>query len=278
MIQHKIDYSVSLLQKAEKIALACHPDGFRLAFSGGKDSMVMYRLAQMAGVKSTAHMQVTTLDPPELMKFVRSKYPDVTLHRPEINCYELVKKKKQLPLRYIRYCCHYLKEQNGAGTVTLIGIRADESARRAKRNEVEINRHKYSNSLDQFNIDVESKHVCIKGKDKLLVSPIFHWTDRDVWQFIRDNKMEYCKLYDEGYTRIGCMFCPMASVKSKQRDRLRYPKVELAIKKSIQYMVDTFGYGNRFNATTDELFDWWVSNQSYDHFFKNLRIQRKIEF
>ena len=277
-LQHKIDYSIAMLRKAEQLALKMRPEGFRLAFSGGKDSIVMYRLAQMAGVKFTAHMQVTTLDPPELMKFVRGNYPEVTLHLPEINFYELIKKKKIMPLRNTRYCCHYLKEQSGAGTVTLIGIRADESARRAKRNEVEINRHKYSNSLDQFNIDVESKHVCIKGKDKLLVSPIFHWTDRDVWQFIRNNKMEYCKLYDEGYIRIGCMFCPMASVKSKQRDRLRYPKVELAIKKSIQYMVDTFGYGNRFNATTDELFDWWVSNQSYDHFFKNLRIQRKIEF
>ena len=95
MIQHKIDYSISLLQKAEKLALAYHPDGFRLAFSGGKDSMVMYRLAQIAGVKFTAHMQVTTLDPPELMKFVRGNYPDVTLHRPVMNFYELIKKKKQ---------------------------------------------------------------------------------------------------------------------------------------------------------------------------------------
>jgi len=267
-----------LLQKAEKIALAYCPDGFRLAFSGGKDSTVMYRLAQMAGVKFTAHMQVTTLDPPELMKFVRGNYPEVTLHRPEINFYELIKKKKILPLRHVRYCCHYLKEQSGAGTVTLIGIRATESARRAKRNEVEISGHKYSNTLDQFNVDVEQKLVCIKGKDKLFVSPIFYWTDREVWQFIRDNKMEYCKLYDEGYTRIGCMFCPMASIKSKQRDRLRYPKVECAIKKSIKYMVDTFGYGNRFNATTDELFDWWVSNQSYDKYFLNLRMQNKLNF
>jgi len=277
-MQHKIDYSVSLLQKAEKIALAYQSDGFRLAFSGGKDSMVMYRLAQLANVKFTAHMQVTTLDPPELMKFVRGNYPDVTLHRPEMNFYELIKKKKILPLRHVRYCCHYLKEQSGAGTVTLIGIRAAESARRAKRNEVEISGHKYSNTLDQFNVDVEQKLVCIKGKDKLFVSPIFYWTDREVWQFIRDNKMEYCKLYDEGYTRIGCMFCPMASIKSKQRDRLRYPKVECAIKKSIKYMVDTFGYGNRFNATTDELFDWWVSNQSYDKYFLNLRMQNKLNF
>jgi phosphoadenosine phosphosulfate reductase len=278
MIQHKIDYSIALMQKAEKMALAYHPDGFRLAFSGGKDSIVMYRLAQMAGVKFVPHMEVTTLDHPELMKYVRFHYPDVTLNRPKINFYDLIKKKKMLPLRQSRFCCAYLKEQSGAGTCTLIGIRADESARRAGRNEVEISNHKYSNTLDQFNIDAESKHLCIKGKDKLLISPIFHWTNRDVWIFIRQNKMPYCKLYDEGYTRVGCIFCPMASRKSKNRDRLRYPKVERAIKKSIQYLIDTDGYGNRHNANADEIFDWWCSNQSYDMYFLNLRIQRKIEF
>jgi phosphoadenosine phosphosulfate reductase len=127
-------------------------------------------------------------------------------------------------------------------------------------------------------MDMERNHVCIKGKDKLLVSPIFHWTHSDIWRFIRDNHMPYCKLYDEGYMRIGCIFCPMASKKSKGRDRLRYPGVERAVKKSIQYLIDTDGYGNRHNATADELFDWWVSNQSYDMFFGNLRTQRKIEF
>jgi len=277
-LQSKIDYSIALLCKAEAIALEMHPDGFRLAFSGGKDSIVMYRLAQMAGVKFTAHMQVTTLDPPELMKFVRSNYPEVTLHRPEINFYEVIKKKKMLPLRQSRYCCHYLKEQSGAGTCTLIGIRADESARRAKRNEVELAGNKYSNTLDQFNIDIETQHVCIKGKDKLLISPIFRWTNSDVWRFIRENDMPYCKLYDEGYTRVGCIFCPMSSVKTKNRDRRLFPGVERAIKRSIQYLIDTIDYGCRHNATADELFDWWVSNQSNDMFFWNLRKQRKIEF
>ena len=277
-LQRKIDYSIAMMQKAEPMALNMHPDGFRLAFSGGKDSIVLYRLAQMAGVKFKAHMQITTLDPPELMKFVRTNYTDVTLHRPEINFYDLIKKKKMLPLRQVRYCCQYLKEQSGISMCTLLGIRASESVRRAKRNEVEISDYKYSNTLDQFNIDAENKHVCIKGKDKLLISPIFHWTDRDVWNFIRSNKIEYCKLYDEGYTRIGCIMCPMATKKSIQRDRLRYPGVEHAIKKSIQYIVNEYGYGNRHNATPDELFEWWISKQSYDIFFENLRKQGKIKF
>lgn len=41
--------------------------GFRLAFSGGKDMLALYHIAKMAGVKFYAEMQITTLDPPELM-------------------------------------------------------------------------------------------------------------------------------------------------------------------------------------------------------------------
>jgi phosphoadenosine phosphosulfate reductase len=277
-LQTKIDYSISLMRKAEPLALSMHPDGFHLAFSGGKDSIVLYRLAEMAGVKFKAHMQITTLDPPELMRFVRHNYPDVELHRPEINFYNLIKKKKMLPLQNSRYCCQYLKEQAGAGTVTLLGIRREESARRSKRNEVEINNHKYSAPFDQFNVENEKQHVCLKGKDKLLISPILHWIHNDVWYFIRENNMPYCELYDKGYTRIGCMFCPMATKRTKQLDRQRYLGVGLAIKYSIQHLIEHNNYMNKYNATADEVFDWWVSNRSSAQYFADLRGQTKINF
>lgn len=48
----KIDYSIALMRKAEKLALEYDPVvGFYLAFSGGKDSQAIYHLAQMANVK-----------------------------------------------------------------------------------------------------------------------------------------------------------------------------------------------------------------------------------
>ena len=109
-LEHKIAYSIALLRRGEALALRMSPDGYHLAFSGGKDSMVLYHLAKMAGVKFKAHMQVTTIDPPELMQFVRANYPDVVLHRPTINFYDLIVKKQMLPLQHVRYCCAYLKE------------------------------------------------------------------------------------------------------------------------------------------------------------------------
>ena len=174
--------------------------------------------------------------------------------------------------------CAYLKEQAGGGTVTLLGIRAAESPRRAARNEVQIGNHRFSGSFDQFNRNKERDFACVGGKDKIMLSPIYRWQDSDVWNFIRGNNLPYCRLYDEGYQRIGCIFCPMSSVKNKARDRRRYPGVERAIKRSIQYLIDTNGYMERFHATTDEIFDWWVSNLPADQYFSTLRLQQKIDF
>lgn len=50
-------------------------NGYYLCFSGGKDSVVIYGLAARAGVKFTAYHNVTTVEPPELMKFIRDNYP-----------------------------------------------------------------------------------------------------------------------------------------------------------------------------------------------------------
>ena len=47
------------------------PEGYYLAFSGGKDSQTIYHLAQEAGVKFDAHYNVTGIDPPELVYFIR---------------------------------------------------------------------------------------------------------------------------------------------------------------------------------------------------------------
>lgn len=276
-LRQKIDYSIALLRKAEPLALEMNEGGFHLAFSGGKDSQVIYHLAKMAGVKFKAHMQVTTIDPPELMRFVRSKYADVQLHLPEINFYKLIIKKKMLPLRQSRYCCEYLKERAGAGTVTVTGIRAAESSRRAKRGEVENARDR-GNYTDQFNANFEQFAKCISGKDKIIVNPIFKWSDADVWQFLRGNNIEYCSLYDMGYNRIGCVFCPMASKASKLHDRKNYPGIEKTIKRSISVLVETCGYMNNHHATVDEIFDWWVSNEPTDAYFGMLRSQTKFDF
>ena len=50
-------------------------EGYYVAFSGGKDSIVVYDLVKRAGVKHDTHFSVTTVDPPEVLQFIRNYYP-----------------------------------------------------------------------------------------------------------------------------------------------------------------------------------------------------------
>lgn len=249
--QRKIKHSVELLRKAEHLAMAYDSeDGYFLAFSGGKDSQCLYHVAKLASVKFRAHMNLTSIDPPEVIRFVKTQYPDVGLIKPKDSIYNIAVKKRILPSMRMRWCCAEYKETAGAGKVTLIGIRHAESARRAKRNEVEINGRSFSGDLEGLeeyrkektkrlskrkqkptsvtivNADGERTLGCIHGKESLLISPIIHWTNDDVWTFLNTLGIAHCELYDQGFTRIGCVLCPMSQPKQKYKEIERWPHVK----------------------------------------------------
>lgn len=255
-LKDKIDYSINLLRKAESMALEYSDKGFFLAFSGGKDSQALYHVAQLAGVKFEPHYSLTTLDPPELVRFIKSQYPDVIIDRPELTFLQLCLKKKMMPTQTARFCCAELKETKGAGRVVLTGIRKQESVRRSKRNEFEIDKHKFSGTIDQFNRTRETDFACIGGKDKIIVNPIINWTDKDVWGFLNDVvKVPHCSLYDEGWHRIGCLFCPMANKKELARMEKRYPKYKAAIIRTIHKLREGNYVTNYKDLTDEEIFE-----------------------
>lgn len=250
-LRRKMEYSISLLRKAEKLALAYDTGGYYLAFSGGKDSQALFHIAQLAGVQFEGHMNLTSVDPPEVIRFVKREYPEVELIKPKDSIYHVALRKQLLPTKKVRWCCEEFKEKAGAGKVTLIGIRHQESRNRAKRNEVEISNYSFSGDLKAFekfrkeklsaikspstrkkgevnitNAKEEKTIGCISGKETLLISPIIHWTERDVWEFLNKVvQVPHCELYDQGFTRIGCICCPMSPPRQKTVENERWPHV-----------------------------------------------------
>jgi len=277
-LQDKINYSINLLQKAEKMALDFDPDnGFYLAFSGGKDSQCLYHIAKMAGVKFKAHMNLTSIDPPEVIRFVKINYPDVELIKPGISIYDMAIKKHMLPTRRLRWCCAEFKEMSGVGTVTLIGIRHAESARRSKRNELETGDRKFSGNFDQFSEHIEKMVACVGGKDKIIISPIINWTSRDVWNFLNASNIPHCSLYNKGYTRIGCILCPMSGYKQKIRDIKHFPHVKHKWIQTIQKLIDIGYIKENFDDPVFG-FNWWISGKSFKKFYADEILQQKIKF
>lgn len=339
-LAEKIQYSVNLLRKAERIALAYdNMDGYFLAFSGGKDSQALYHIAKLAGVKFKGHMNLTSVDPPEIIRFVKREYPDVELIKPRKSIFQVAVEKKILPTQRVRWCCTEFKENAGAGKVTLIGIRHAESSRRAKRNEVEISNRKFSGDLDGLaeyrkqvkgkkrkrtveevnitNADQEQVTGCIRGKESILISPIIDWTEKDVWEFLNDvMQVTHCSLYDEGWTRIGCIGCPMSNFKQKCKESKRYPHIKRnwikAIKKirargdvkkgvrSITSFKQTIFEGAYYqdnckwffrhcsssdglteeqeNEIAENIYKWWISGKSYKKWYAENFLQQYFKF
>ncbi|MEM5766993.1 MAG: phosphoadenosine phosphosulfate reductase family protein [Bacillota bacterium] len=136
----------------ERIKAFEPPDGYFLAFSGGKDSQCIYHLAKEAGVKFDAHFHLTSVDPPEVISFVKAHYPEVILDQPPESMWRLIERKKIPPTRKIRYCCGIYKERGGIGRTVITGVRWDESARR-KNTRAMLELNAYSTRKIMLNSD-----------------------------------------------------------------------------------------------------------------------------
>lgn len=246
------------------------PEGYYLAFSGGKDSVTVKVLADMAGVKYDAHYTVTSVDPPELVRFVKS-FDDVQFDFPVdsdghvVTMWNLISHHSMPPTRLCRYCCSALKESRGEDRFVITGVRKDESVRRKlTRGGLEIGENKTSRRelLDPDNPTPEMMYHCQTYHRKVL-NPIIDWTTEEVWEFIKEYNVRYCCLYDEGFTRLGCIGCPMGGGKAQTKEFERYPKYRenyiRAFERMLEY-IHTHGLDINKQSweTGEDVMKWWI--------------------
>ena len=243
-------------ERTIKILRSFEPtNGYHLAFSGGKDSQVLYDVALKAGVKFTAYFCRTSVDPPEVISFIKENYPNVVFLKPEMTMYQLIVKNKILPTRTMRFCCKYLKEYAGTDEIVLTGIRSAESNDRKLRPQIEMDRTKI----------------------KMFIHPIKDWSDRQIWNYLKRNNIEVNELYHIGFGRIGCIGCPQASPNARQLIFQRYPKHRKAYLNVIQKILDMKLECNECFADAEDMFNWWVSDESKEAYIENKK-QGKINF
>ena len=254
----KLDTAIKRLKSFEP------KEGYYLAFSGGKDSCVIKALADMAGVKYDAHYNITSVDPPELVYFIKENYPDVIWERnywedgTPITMWNLIPKKKFPPTRQFRYCCAYLKERGGEGRFLVTGVRWAESNKRATRGGIEISDTKtgHRENIDPDNPDQELIHIC-QTKAQRVLNPIIDWEDGEVWEFLKDFNVPYCKLYDEGFKRLGCVGCPLGA--NQKIELERYPKFKKAYLRAFDKMFNN-GKVDKDKGwkSAEDIMKWWL--------------------
>lgn len=260
-------------------------EGYYLAFSGGKDSQCVYHLAKEAGVKFDAHYSVTSVDPPELVRFIKTNYTDVEIKIPHdkdgnpITMWNLIPKRRFPPTRVARYCCEALKESNGKYRVTLTGVRKAESVNRAKnqgmvtitgkskavKKIVEESGANFTQTIRGgvvLNFDNDTSRnvvdMCYRTT-KTLVNPIIDWSEEDVWNYLNEKGIRHCCLYDEGFTRIGCIGCPMNPKAAQELEKR--PKYKAMYLRAFERMLaDGKKAGIDYKAweTGEDVMKWWL--------------------
>lgn len=287
-ITTKLDMSIQRLKSFEP------PEGYFVAFSGGKDSQCIYHLCKMAGVKFDAHYTVTSVDPPELIYFIREHYPDVKWNVPHdkdgkrISMWNLILEHCMPPTRVMRYCCADLKESSGKGRIVVTGVRWAESARRLDLHGVAVihGKPKTTQALAKsenvnYRLPNKTNPSLIMNDDnaperrmvercyrtqKTMVNPIVDWTDKEVWEFLNNiAKVPHCNLYDEGYMRIGCIGCPLAGKGNQMREFERYPRYRALYIRAFDRMLQE--RKRKGLETTwqngEEVMDWWIDEKKY---------------
>ena len=222
-----------------------------VGMSGGKDSIVTAQLMALSGLPYQLYHSFTGIDPPEVVRFIRRHYPECVFVRPKQSFWQLITTKNP-PANFSRWCCTELKKRPGWKIPIyhrVMGIRAEESSARKNYSPV--------------NAFPATKSGCPKHTQ---VYPLIDWNEADVWGFIEDQKLAYPKLYDEGFSRLGCVVCPYHSTKNGRGHdeyRKRWPKYfELFEKQCKAWFEKRINQGRKmyFNTSEEFIQEWYVGN------------------
>lgn len=271
LIEYILDGTVNKVENAiKRIQLAnLSEEPLYVCYSGGKDSKVIRHLMGMSGVPHELHYNLTTVDIPSVVREImddkeiiveKARYADGT----QKTMWNLIVKNHMPPTRICRYCCSELKEASGKGRICVTGVRSAESARRAKqageakifgKNGVEII-HNMDNDENRRMIE-----QCYRTK-KTLINPIIDWTDDDIWEFSKAENIKQNPLYIQcGGTkkRLGCILCPMASMKDRLNDLRDYPKIAECYIKAFDKMLENMPDKSKLSwKNGTEVMDRWL--------------------
>ena len=217
-------------------------DKVYISFSGGKDSTVLLDLCRSCYPNLVGVYSDTGLEFPEIKEFVAT-FDNIVTVTPKLHYREMLQKcgypvvsKEQAewihrirsgasstaiqkyfyvqnldgtttkfklserwkyllnaPFNIGNGCCTEMKKkpiaeyERQTGRVSIVGTTAGESALRMQR-------------WMQFGF-------CSYDTKKPQCTPMSIWSEEDVWQYIHEHELPYCKIYDMGYTRTGCVFC-----------------------------------------------------------------------
>lgn len=197
------DLELKTAQEILKYAVEKYRDKIALASSFGAEDVVLIDML----VKINPTVKIFTIDTGRLpqetydvIDKIREKYKiKIEVYFPESASVEEMVKKYGFNLFYksieLRQLCCKVRKVDPLNRALkgldawICGLRREQSITRTNIKKVEID--EIHNSIIKFN-------------------PLADWTEKQVWDYIRENNVPYNALHDKGYPSIGCAPCTRA--------------------------------------------------------------------
>lgn len=268
--------AIERLKTASDMSLRLFEKPLVITYSGGKDSDVLLHLAEKSGIPFEALHSLTTADAPETVRHVYDTFRrleekgikcDVDKHvQPDgsrVTMWNPIPRKLMPPTRLMRYCCTALKEGGGKDRFIATGVRWAESTARKRRGGLEVLTSKPQSKLILSNDNDEDRRLfeTCQLKGKRVVNPIIDWKDDDVLDYAAVEKIPMNPLYCEGFHRVGCVGCPMAS-KTRIMEFARYPRIKAAYIRAFDRMLEERrkrSLPSQWRTGVD-VFHWWMED------------------
>lgn len=250
-------------------------DRFHIAFSGGKDSIVVLDICRKALPESSyvvifGDTQMEFPDTYHVIEKVEKECLDNNIEFYRATSHLKPEESWKLfgpPSRVLRWCCTVhkstpqtlkLREITGKNNyigLDFVGVRRYESVMRSK---------------------YEEENYGKKQKGQYSYNPILEWTSAEVWLYIYAQNLVINEAYKKGNSRAGCLLCPMATGKSYCMQYASYPNEvqkfvdiikALVDDSNIESYIDNGGFNSRRSGR--DLFD---NDLKYFEYEKNGKI------
>lgn len=280
MSEDKEKIAIQRLQEASKMALHIYKKPLVVTTSGGKDSGVCVQLAIMAGIPFEVQHNHTTADAPETVYFIRREFSRLevagikcTINMPiykglPVTMWSLIPQKLIPPTRTARYCCDVLKERGGRNRMITTGVRWAESSRRKNNRGIYETMTSDIKKKIILNNDNDDKRLLFETcnlKAKRICNPIIDWSNKDVWDFSEAYRIPINPLYKCGFSRVGCIGCPMTG-KKRTKEFAKWPIYEKAYIHAFEKMLVERAKKGKMQGTWNmgttgrDVFNWWIEN------------------
>lgn len=248
-LQQKIATAYERFRWAAKEAERLFDMPLVVQYSGGKDSDVILQIAKESGVPFRVTHNLTTADPPDNVYYIRRVFArlreegiDAKINVPKRSLWKIMRETLVIPSRMMRVCCSELKERKMPDAPYIVtGVRWAESAgRRAKSGIAMVYTESAAAAAGLLTTDdAYSRRLFeqCKMRGVRVLNPIIDWSDDDVWSYLHSRGIEGNPLYKEGWTRIGCVGCPLAGRRACEIAFASYPKLYKAWHDAIAYVI-----------------------------------------